>query len=67
MECNKEANLADCTCTYKPVCERKGICCECVTHHRSRRQLPACFFSPQAERTYDRSVDKFIEDSKNRF
>jgi len=27
-------------------------------------ELPACFFSKEAERTYDRSVEKFIGDRK---
>ena len=27
-------------------------------------ELPACFFSKEAEKTYDRSIGKFIEDQK---
>jgi len=26
--------------------------------------LPACYFSPEAEKTRDRSIGKFIEDKK---
>jgi hypothetical protein len=26
--------------------------------------LPACFFSAEAERTYDRSIRKFIEENQ---
>jgi len=31
---NKEANLADCVCTWEP-CDNKGICCNCVRNHFS--------------------------------
>lgn len=57
MECKKEENLKMCTCTYP--CSRKGLCCECVEYHRRVRQLPGCFFSTDAERTYDRSYEYF--------
>jgi len=26
--------------------------------------LPGCYFSKEAEKTYDRSIEKFIEDNK---
>lgn len=59
MDCpNIEENLELCNCTYEP-CSRKGRCCECVRYHVSKRQLPACAFTPEAERTYDRSYDNF--------
>ena len=57
MECKKAENLEFCTCTYD--CHRKGICCDCVAYHRRKRQLPGCFFPPEAERTYDRSYEYF--------
>jgi len=63
MECQKVKNLKDCPCTY-PDCPRKGICCECLRHHRERDELPACYFSPETEKSYDRSIKKFIEDQK---
>jgi hypothetical protein len=56
---NQKANLANCNCSYQS-CGRKGICCECVLYHRKNRQIPACFFSSDAEGTYDRSIDNFI-------
>lgn len=62
---NKEANLKVCNCTYEP-CSRKGICCECIAYHKNNDELPACYFSIDAERTYDRSISNFIRDSKNR-
>jgi hypothetical protein len=62
MNCqNKEKNLQQCPCTY-PGCPRKGICCECLRYHLAKNELPACFFSRENERTYDRSISKFIKD-----
>jgi hypothetical protein len=58
MECQKERNLKDCTCSYAS-CNKKGICCECLRYHLKSRQLPGCCFSPEAERTYDRSFEHF--------
>lgn len=58
MECNKEKNLKNCNCTYEP-CSRKGICCECITYHFRVREMPACFFPDDAERTFDRSFEHF--------
>ncbi len=62
MECMAEKNLAACTCTYD--CERRGRCCECVAYHRSHAEIPGCSFSREAERTYDRSISRFIKDKK---
>lgn len=58
-------NLKRCTCTYEP-CSRKGICCDCMHYHRINGELPACYFSPSAERKYDRSIEAFIADYKSR-
>jgi len=65
MECKVEENLARCTCTYEP-CAKKGKCCECILYHWSRRELPACLFPPEVERTYDRSLKRFIETWRER-
>jgi len=60
-ECaNREENLSHCTCTY-PSCERKGMCCECIRYHREAGEIPGCLFPPDIEKTFDRSVRKFIE------
>jgi hypothetical protein len=59
MDCKKEVNLKNCNCTYP--CSRKGICCDCIAYHRRSRQLPACFFPKNAERSYDRSFEFFAE------
>lgn len=61
MECKKEANKLNCNCSYP--CDRKGVCCECIAYHRKRKELPACYFSDKAERTYDRSIEAFMKDS----
>ncbi|MBK5092723.1 MAG: hypothetical protein JJE48_04300 [Actinobacteria bacterium] len=64
MECqNLEKNLSFCSCTYEP-CSRKGMCCECIQYHVTKRELPACAFPPEAEKTYDRSFEKFIKTQK---
>jgi len=61
MECQQEKNLFHYPCTY-PDCPRKGLYCECLAYHRERGELAACLFPAEAEKTYDRSIDKFIED-----
>ena len=58
MECNQNKNMQRCTCSYD-ACTRKGACCECIAYHLPKRQLPACCFPADAERTYDRSFDHF--------
>jgi len=59
---NIEKNMEFCNCSYEP-CSRKGMCCECVRYHRGMNQLPACFFSQAAEKTYDRSSRKFVSEN----
>jgi hypothetical protein len=56
---NLDVNLKDCGCTY-PSCDKKGKCCECIRYHRERNELPGCLFPPEVERTYDRSVERFL-------
>ncbi len=63
MECRKDRNLKECTCTYP--CARRGLCCECVATHRAAGELPACYFDAAHERTYDRSVDAYLRQRKN--
>ena len=61
--CTFEANTASCNCTYP--CERKGICCECISYHRGAGELPACYFSTAAEKSYDRSVTRYLKDHRS--
>jgi len=58
MDCKKDQNLKSCNCTYEP-CSRKGTCCDCLRYHLPMRELPACCFPDDAERTFDRSFDYF--------
>jgi hypothetical protein len=61
MDCaNLNENLDRCGCTYI-ACSRKGRCCECVAHHRKKNEIPGCLFPPEDEKTYDRSVVRFIK------
>lgn len=58
MDCKQEQNKNMCNCSYEP-CSRKGACCECLQYHLNSRELPACCFPADAERTYDRSFKHF--------
>jgi hypothetical protein len=58
--CTREKSTKKCSCTYEP-CSRKGFCCECIQYHWvASRELPACFFTADSERTYDRSLEHFL-------
>ena len=41
MDCKKESNSENCVCAVED-CERRGVCCECMKHHFSKKSLPAC-------------------------
>jgi len=64
-ECRQEKNLKTCNCSYEP-CSRKGMCCECLRYHWSMGELPACFFPDAVERTYDRSLGRFMAVMKDK-
>lgn len=64
-ECSKEKNLSTCNCTWEP-CSRKGICCECISYHWRMKELPACLFPEDIERTFDRSLRNFIKIYKDK-
>lgn len=55
MGCKKQK---DCNCSYP--CDKKGMCCECIAYHRKRGELPACYFSEEKEKTYDRSISNYL-------
>jgi len=57
--CNVSKNQENCNCSYP--CNRKGVCCDCITYHRSKGQLPACYFPDDEESSYDRSVEHFVQ------
>lgn len=61
MDCKKEKNLNNrCNCTHSG-CPRAGVCCDCIAYHVQNRQLPACCFPQDAEKTYNRSFKYFAE------
>ena len=56
-----ETNKATvCPCTY--LCENRGKCCACVAYHTRDGEFPACFFSEEAEKSYDRSFKALCKD-----
>ncbi len=57
MDCN---NKIVCTCSFS--CGRHGECWGCVAYHIKNNNFPACFFTPAAERTGDRSLSALIKD-----
>jgi len=64
-ECNVEKNLDKCNCSYEP-CNKKGYCCECLQYHLRAGQFPACVFPNDVEKTYDRSIERFIKTYEER-
>ncbi|MBD3284934.1 hypothetical protein GF359_01050 [candidate division WOR-3 bacterium] len=52
-------NTIECPCTYEP-CSRKGKCCECIDYHRKMGELPGCLFTPEEERTYNRTIEYYV-------
>ena len=67
---NRKHHLAKCNCTQciilegsdniaKMTCPLKGKCCDCVEHHRERKELPACYFTEEQEKTYDRTISNW--------
>ena len=57
-KCSYSTNKQSCNCSYP--CDKKGICCECISYHKSRGEVPACFFPDEVERTYNRTIENFI-------
>jgi len=66
MPCdNQKTPAVKCNCTYSG-CSRHGKCCECLSYHLSEKQLPACAFPDDVERSYDRSFERFVKVCKER-
>ena len=59
MSCENNKSMK-CPCTYS--CPRRGKCCECVAYHLRSNEFPACFFTAEAEATYDRSLSCLMKD-----
>jgi hypothetical protein len=62
MACDNNINI-ECNCTYP--CSKHGKCCECIAYHRRMDEFPACLFSDEAEKRYDRSFDALVRDREN--
>jgi hypothetical protein len=61
MSCpNEPKNKKSCNCSY-PGCPRHGVCCDCIAYHRKSGQLPACYFTTEQEKTWDRSISYFVK------
>ncbi|PNQ06295.1 hypothetical protein RM69_00240 [Mesotoga sp. SC_NapDC3] len=65
MECEVDRNLEKCNCTYSG-CPRKGKCCECIAYHRKNGELPACYFTEEQEKTWDRTIEHFVRINSKR-
>lgn len=59
MDCTKKKNADQCSCTYL-TCDKRGACCQCVAFHRSRGEMVGCYFKPEVEKTWDRSMERFL-------
>jgi len=59
MPCENNKSMK-CPCTYS--CSKRGKCCECIAYHQPDGDFPACFFSKEAEKSYDRSLSRLIKD-----
>ena len=59
MSCENNKSMK-CLCTYS--CSKHGKCCECVAYHQKSGEFPACFFSKEAEASYDRSFSTLMKD-----
>lgn len=54
-QCKKEVNLKNCNCSFS--CGKKGVCCDCISYHRSMGELPGCYFPADIERKGERSIE----------
>jgi len=62
MSC--EQKHMKCPCTYD--CENRGKCCACLAYHVHKGQFPACFFSEEGEKKYNRNFETLLEDRKRK-
>jgi hypothetical protein len=56
--CTVEKNKQNCNCSFG--CGKCGVCCECLSYHRRRGELPGCYFPADIESGGNRSVANFI-------
>jgi hypothetical protein len=68
MACTRTNNLGlenNCKCTFTD-CDNWGKCCSCILNHRTKGEIPGCFFTPEGEKAGDRSVGFFIKSIEKR-
>lgn len=53
-------NTQYCNCSSSS-CPRHGLCCECLHYHRQRSEIPACYFTPDEEKTLNRTIEFFVQ------
>ncbi|MCL2163152.1 MAG: hypothetical protein FWH55_01905 [Oscillospiraceae bacterium] len=61
MSCENNKSIK-CPCTYS--CGNHGKCCACIAYHVKFSEFPACVFSKEAEKTYDRSFNALKSDRR---
>ncbi len=64
-ECKVESNKKNCGCTYTS-CGKRGMCCDCLRSHFANGGLPGCLFPPDVEKSYDRSIERFVQTYQER-
>ncbi len=65
MSCSENSANSRCTCS-KSDCLTWSDCRLCVPKHRNRGEIPGCFFTPEGEKTYNRSIEFFIQDQQRK-
>nr|WP_320131321.1 DUF6485 family protein [uncultured Holophaga sp.] len=60
-----KGDASKCACTYL-ACDKRGNCCACVSYHKTKDEVPGCFFSAEGEKSYDRSRANFVRDAARR-
>jgi len=63
MSCQHNKSM-ECPCTYR--CDKNGKCCACVAYHVKSGEFPACFFTKEAEKSYDRGFKALKNDRDKR-
>jgi len=62
MDCKKEMDKLECTCS-SVSCTRRGVCCECLAYHRSNGEIPSCFFSVDANKTLEKNIESLMKNN----
>lgn len=59
MDCKLTANKARCSCPWTD-CSNHGACCQCLSSHLGKKQLPHCCY-PNDAAAQDRSFAGFAK------